>query len=241
MNDKEVRKIISSDRSRTNLLKNQEGKALAWLVQVVPKWISSDMLTFIGFLGSLIIFLSFILATYIDRRYLLLGILGFAVNWFGDSLDGRIAFYRNKIRKWYGLTLDLTTDWINIIIMGLGFMIYSEGMWELAGFGFVVLYGWAMINTLIRYKLSNDYVIDSGIAGPTEVRILISLVFIAEIFIEGFINYFSAFICILLFWVNSNQTFKLLKIADDKDQSDKEKAKNTDPEERKQVTKQHQQ
>ena len=223
MNDKEVQEIISSDRLRTNLLKNAERKALAYLIQVVPGWISSDMLTFIGFLGSLTIFLSFVLATYIDRRYLLLGILGFAINWFGDSLDGRIAFYRNKIRKWYGLTLDLTTDWINIIIMGLGFMIYTEGIWEFMGFGFVVLYGWAMINTLVRYKISSDYIIDSGIAGPTEVRILISAVFVAEVFFEGFINYFSAFICILLFLVNLHQMSMLLKMADKRDKSEKRK------------------
>lgn len=221
MDDREVQKIITSDRIRTNLLKNAETKALAYLVQVVPRWISSDMLTFIGFLGSLTIFVSFLLATYIDRWYLLLGIIGFAINWFGDSLDGRIAFYRNKIRKWYGFTLDLTTDWINIIIMGVGFMIYTEGIWEYMGFGFVVLYGWAMINTLVRYKISSDYVIDSGIAGPTEVRILISAVFIAEVFFEGFINYFSAFICILLFLVNLHQMSRLLKIADLKDKSEK--------------------
>lgn len=221
MNEKEVQEIISSDRTRTNLLKNAEKKVLAYLVQIVPRWISSDMLTLIGFIGSLIIFLSFVLAAYIDRRYLLLGILGFIVNWFGDSLDGRLAFFRNRIRKWYGLTLDLTTDWINIIIMGLGFIIYTTGVWQFFGFGFVVLYGWAMINTLIRYKISSTYVIDSGIAGPTEVRILISAVLIAEVFFEGFINYFSAFICILLLLVNFRQMFTLLKIADKKDKSEK--------------------
>jgi phosphatidylglycerophosphate synthase len=221
MDEKEVQKIISSDRSRTNLLKNIEKKTLAHLVQIIPAWISSDMLTFIGFLGSITIFAGFVLGATLNRNYILIGIAGFAINWFGDSLDGRIAFYRNKIRKWYGLTLDLTTDWINTIIIGLGFMIYAEGSWEFIGFGFVVLYGWAMINTLIRYKITGEYVIDSGIAGPTEVRIIVSIILIAEVFLKGSINYFAVFICVLLFFVNIFQMFSLLKQANKKDVSEK--------------------
>jgi hypothetical protein len=221
MDEKEVQKIISSDRSRTNLLKNIEKKTLAHLVQIIPAWISSDMLTFIGFLGSITIFAGFVLGATLNRNYILIGIAGFAINWFGDSLGGRIAFYRNKIRKWYGLTLDLTTDWINTIIIGLGFMIYAEGSWEFIGFGFVVLYGWAMINTLIRYKITGEYVIDSGIAGPTEVRIIVSIILIAEVFLKGSINYFAVFICVLLFFVNIFQMFSLLKQVNKKDVSEK--------------------
>jgi len=223
MNEKVVQKMISSDRLRTNLLKNIEGKTLAHLVQVIPSWVSSNMLTCIGFVGGLIVFTSFILGALVDRSFLLLGILGLAINWFGDSLDGRIAFFRKKIRKWYGFTLDLTTDWISIIIIGLGFIIYTEGIWRFMGFGFVVLYGWAMILTLIRYKITGDYVIDSGIAGPTEVRILISIVLIIEVLLKGFINYFSAFICILLFLVNFYQMTRLLLLADKRDVAEKVK------------------
>ena len=102
---------------------------------------NSDMLTAIGFSGSLVILLSFILATYIDRTYLLLGVVGFLISWFGDSLDGRVAYYRNKQRKWYGFALDLTTDWIGIVLMGFGFVIYTVDQWEVIGFCIVVLYG----------------------------------------------------------------------------------------------------
>ena len=198
MDDKLVLKIINSDRLRTNLLKNPEQKLLSKLVQIVPPWISSDMLTFIGFLGTLIIFLSFFLAAYLHRSFLLMAIPGLIINWMGDSLDGRIAFYRNKIRKWYGFSLDLTTDWINTIIMGWGFMIYVEGIWEMVGFAFVVLYGWAIIITLIRYKITGDYFIDSGLFGPTEVRILICIIVLTEVMIKGSIVYFSALACIAL-------------------------------------------
>lgn len=223
MEDKVTQKIITADRVRTNLFKKSEQKALVFLVKIIPSWISSDMLTFIGFLGSLLIFLSFILAAYLQRSFLLLAIPGFIINWFGDSLDGRLAFYRNKIRKWYGFSLDLTTDWINTIIIGWGYMIYAQGPIEMMGFAFVVLYGWAIIITLIRYKVTGEYMIDSGKFGPTEVRILISLVLVAEVIIKDSIIYSSILACIALLYLNIHQTVKLLFTADFRDISEREK------------------
>ena len=129
----EILKIISKDRIRTNLLRNSEQKALVSLVQHIPSWVSPDLLTFVGFLGSLTVLLSFILATYINRYFLLLSLAGFFINWFGDSLDGRLAIYRNKSRKWYGFSLDLSVDWITTIVIGLGFVFYTEGAGELLG------------------------------------------------------------------------------------------------------------
>ena len=54
---------------RTNLLRKPEQKTIAFLVQRIPSWISSNMLTAIGFFGNIIVFLSFILATYLHRNY----------------------------------------------------------------------------------------------------------------------------------------------------------------------------
>lgn len=213
----EVLESIFRDRTRTNLLRKYEQKAIISLVQRIPSWISSDMLTTIGFFGSIIVFISFILATYINRNYLLLGVLGFMISWFGDSLDGRIAYYRNKPRKLYGFTLDITIDWISIILIGCGYIIYAQGIWELLGYGFVVMYGWEMIIALIRYKITGDYSIDAGKLGPTEARIIISAIMIAEVFFPGSLIYSAAFLVVLLFIINIADTRKLLKTADDID------------------------
>ena len=213
---------ISKGRHRTNLLKTQEQRALAFFVERIPSCISPDMLTGIGFLGSLITAASFILAAYIHTNFLLLGVLGFAVNWFGDSLDGRIAYYRNTPRKWYGFSLDITVDWMTTILIGLGFVVYVGGSWELLGFGFVVMYGWEMITTLLRYKITDKYSIDNGLFGPTEVRILISLILILEVLIKDSIVYSGAVACIMLFISNIIDTIKLLKLADDRDITEKE-------------------
>jgi len=217
----DVLKIISQDRGRTNLLKTVEQRTIAFLVQKIPSWITSDMLTAIGFFGSFIILLSFVLAKYYGETYLLLGVFGFMVCWFGDSLDGRIAYYRNKQRKWYGFALDITADWIGIVLMGWGFVIYIDSDWEILGFCFVILYGWEMLTTLLRYKITNTYSIDSGLFGPTEVRIVISLILILEVVLKGSILYSAATACVLLFISNVIDTNKLLKLADARDNEER--------------------
>jgi len=113
----DVVKVISQGRNRTNILRNVEQNSIAFFVKKIPRWISSDMLTGIGFFGNILVFLSFILAAYFSPTFLLLGVFGFMVSWFGDSLDGRIAYYRNIPRKWYGFALDVTTDWIGIVLI----------------------------------------------------------------------------------------------------------------------------
>jgi hypothetical protein len=212
---------ITKDRHRTNILKKYEQQTLAFLVRYVPSWINSDMLTAIGLAGSFVITLSFALAAYMDRRFLLLGIAGFAINWFGDSLDGRLAYYRNKPRKWYGFSLDFCTDWLSIICIGVGFIIYVGNQWEMWGFGFVVLYGWSMMIALLRYKITSIYTIDSGLLGPTEVRIVISAILATEVFVKGSIFYATILACAVLLVFNVIDFCKLLKIADRKDKEER--------------------
>lgn len=213
---------ISKGRHRTNILKNPEQRALAYLVKHIPSYISSDGLTLLGFIGSLITFSGFILAASFHRNYLLLGILGFVINWFGDSLDGRIAYYRNKPRKWYGFSLDISVDWITTVLIGSGFTIYTSGPGIWLGFIFVVMYGWAMITTLLRYKVTDKYAIDSGLLGPTEVRVLICLILIAEIIFKGSIIYSGAIACLTLLIVNITDFQGLLKLANIRDIAEKE-------------------
>ena len=217
---KEILKIISNDRLRTNLLKNYEQRTLVFLVQRIPSWISSDMLTAIGFFGSFMVFISFVLAAYVHKNFLLLGVLGFGISWFGDSLDGRVAYFRKKPRKLYGFILDITMDWIGIIIIGCGYIVYADGRWDLLGYGFVVMYGWEMIIALMRYKITGKYSIDSGKFGPTEVRIVISLILVAEVLLQGSLHYSAILMVIILFIVNIFDTRKLLRLADEMDMNE---------------------
>lgn len=214
-------KIISKDRKRTNILREWEQKTIAYLVQHVPSWLSSDGLTAIGFLGNVTVASSFVLAAFVNIYWLLLSLPGFIINWVGDSLDGRLAYYRNKPRKWYGFSLDVTVDWVGTILIGLGYMIYAPGIWKYTGFLFVVMYGWEMITAQLRYKVSNKYSIDSGIIGPTEVRILLAFMITLEVFIPGSIVYLASIACIFLLISNLMETRNLIRLADERDIEEK--------------------
>ena len=221
MSEIKIDKKIFQDRKRTNILSNPEQKLITYLLPKIPNWISSDGLTAIGMVGSLLIMVSFLLAEYVDRNLLLLGILGFFIQWFGDSLDGRIAFYRNKSRRWYGFALDIIMDWISVVLIGVGYIFYAVGDFKYSGFALVALYGWAMIISQLRYKITDKYSIDAGLVGPTEIRVVISLVLLSEVLFPVSINYSVIGICVILFFINIGDTKKLLEMGDERDKAEK--------------------
>jgi hypothetical protein len=220
-------KRITKGRERTNILRKPEQNLIAFLVQRIPSWLTPDRLTAIGMIGSLITMSGFLLAYYCGcRTFLLLGIIGLAINWFGDSLDGRVAYYRKTPRKWYGFSLDYIVDWLANICIGIGYIVYVEGAAEIFGFGFVVLYGWAMMMALLRYKIVGKYTIDSGFLGPTEVRILVSLILVLEVLIKDSIIVSSIAICVVLLIINIKDFRSLLIMADRKDKREKIEKRN---------------
>lgn len=50
----DTQKRISKDRKRTNILRKPEQAAIAWLVERMPKWVTSDGLTIMGLAGNMI-------------------------------------------------------------------------------------------------------------------------------------------------------------------------------------------
>lgn len=222
MSESKIDKKIFQDRKRTNILSVPEQRFITYLLPKIPNWLSSDGLTTIGFLGSLMILISFLLAKYIDPNYLLLGVVGFFVQWFGDSLDGRIAFFRNKSRKWYGFALDIVMDWVSTVLIGLGYVFYAPGDFKYTGFALVALYGWAMIISQLRYKITDKYTIDAGLVGPTEIRVIICFVFLLELLIPFSIHYSVIAICVILFFIDLTDTKKLLDMGDERDKMEKQ-------------------
>lgn len=221
---------IFKTRERTNLLKESEQYTIALLCRWMPQWVTPNYLTAVGFIGSLIIFLGFVAATY-NRVLLLVAIAGFAIQWFGDSLDGRIAYYRNIPRKWYGFSLDLIMDWLSTILIGIGFYYYLPQKYEILAFTFVAGYGWAMLLTIIKYKITDNYTIDSGLFGPTELRIILCLLILTEMIWPGSLLIAAVAINIILFIVNCFKFHELLQAGNlrDKAQNAKPKIKHDEP------------
>lgn len=178
------------------------------------------MLTALGFLGSCLALAGFLLAKG-DVRYLLISIVGFAVQWFGDSLDGRIAYYRNIPRKWYGFSLDLCMDWISTVLIGLGFYYFLPDNAKILAFTYVTIYGWAIIITIIKFKINDSYTIDTGYFGPTEFRIGICVVLLFEILFPGTLNVFAGVVNCILLVVSILKFKELLQLGNARDKDEK--------------------
>lgn len=210
---------MNQERQRSNLLRHAERRLVQYLCRRLPQWVTSDMLTACGLLGSLVVCAGLWLGEN-NRLFLLLAIVGLAIHWFGDSLDGRLAYFRNRPRKWYGWALDINMDWTSTCIIGFGFYLYLP-VYQIIAALFVVIYGGAMIIALLRYKITNQYQIDSFYFGPTELRILLAAVLLVEIYRADTLLQFGLLGSLLLFVFNLAELWRLLRVADQKDRAEK--------------------
>lgn len=153
------------------LLSPLERPALQWLAARMPTWVNPDMLTGVGIFGAVVIFLGYLLSNQ-NREYLWLANLGFMINWFGDSLDGTLARYRQIERPKYGFFVDHTVDSFNevLIVVGLGLSPYVT--FSVACLGLI---GYLLMSILvyIRTYVYGVFQISYGKFGPTEVRVIL--------------------------------------------------------------------
>ncbi len=152
------------------LLGPLERPALQWLAAHMPRWMLPDHLTIIGTFGAVLILVSYWLTNY-DKNFLWLASLGFVINWFGDSLDGTLARYRNIQRPKYGFFVDHTVDAFNEALIILGFGLSPYLRFEIAC---LLLIGYLMMSVLVyvRTCVKGEFVISYVGIGPTEMRVI---------------------------------------------------------------------
>lgn len=161
-------------RIQTSILSASEKKVLVWLAERMPSWVTSDMLTFVGFLGALVMATGYALSN-LNIHWLWLACLGLFINWFGDSLDGSLARVRNTQRKTYGFFIDHNVDVINETIMFIG--VGCSPMVNMS-FAMLALVGYFMLSiyVYIDCHLKGEMRLTYGGLGPTEFRIILALV-----------------------------------------------------------------
>lgn len=159
-----------SVRIQTSFLNGVEKKALLWLAKRQPKWADSDMLTFIGFIGAVVIAAGYILSNY-NVHFLWLASLGFIINWYGDSLDGTLARYRKQQRPIYGFYLDHTMDAINEAFMFMGVGLSPFMKFDLACV-LLVVYLMLTLNVSMNAHLKGEFRLTYAKLGPTEFRLI---------------------------------------------------------------------
>jgi archaetidylinositol phosphate synthase len=176
-----------SQHKRVNdiLLGPLERPALHWLAAHMPAWVTPDICTLIGLGGAAITLAGYGLSS-VHPGFLWLASLGFLVNWFGDSLDGTLARYRNIERPRYGYFVDHTTDAVVqvIVFLGLGFSPYVT-----YNIACLALVGYLMLSILVylRTHIAGEFKISYGGLGPTESRVVAVLLNTAMFFF-GFQN-----------------------------------------------------
>lgn len=159
-----------SVRIQTSILNGVEKKALLWLAERQPKWTDSDMLTFIGFIGAVVIAVGYILSNY-NVHFLWLASLGFIINWYGDSLDGTLARYRKQQRPIYGFYLDHTMDAINETFMFMGAGLSPFMRFDLSCV-LLVIYLMLTLNVSMNAHLKGEFRLTYAKLGPTEFRLI---------------------------------------------------------------------
>lgn len=158
-----------------------EGKALAWLAQRTPEWVGPDHLTVLGFAAQ---FLAG--ACYAVARWSQFGLLGatvfIAINWLGDSLDGTLARYRNKLRPRYGFYVDHIIDTFGAIFLMAGLAASGYVNWLVSAAMLTAFLTLSIETYLASYTLA-DFRLSHGYFGPTEIRILMAIGNVALIFV----------------------------------------------------------
>ena len=168
-------------RIQTSILNPLEKKVLVWLAERMPGWVTSDMLTFVGVMGAIIIATGYALAN-LNLNWLWLSCLGLAINWFGDSLDGSLARVRNTQRKIYGFYIDHNVDVINETIMFVGVGLSPLVNMSFAMFA-LVAYFMLSIYVYIDCHLKGEMRLTYAGMGPTEFRLILIIVNICFIYI----------------------------------------------------------
>ncbi|MCR4859066.1 MAG: CDP-alcohol phosphatidyltransferase [Bacteroidales bacterium] len=162
-----------AQRIQTSFLNGVEKKILVALAKRQPRWMTSDILTGIGFVGALLIAAGYILSKF-DINWLWLSSFGLLVNWYGDSLDGTLARVRNCQRPVYGYYVDHTVDCINEGLMFIGAGLSGLVRLDLTLIAYV-LYLFLTINVSINAHLKGEFKLTYAKLGPTEFRLLIIL------------------------------------------------------------------
>ena len=159
------------DRIQQNWLAAGERRILNWLCAHMPRAITPDILTATGMIGAVMVFIGYVASNW-GVAWLTVSLVGYAVQWFGDSLDGSLARWRRIERPSYGYFIDHSCDGLAnlLIVAGIGlspFVTMDVAMIALAGYLLMSIH--AFLSARVVGELRLSYLA----AGPTELRLML--------------------------------------------------------------------
>lgn len=163
--------FASARRVNEALTARMEKRALQWMAERAPKWVSSDQLTLMGFCAQVGAGAFYALSRY-NRYALLLVIVCVVLNWLGDSMDGTLARVRRQQRPRYGFYVDHMADVFGSVALMCGLGCSGFLHWQIAVAMLIAFLVLSSESYLATYTLSR-FQLSQGIFGPTEIRILL--------------------------------------------------------------------
>lgn len=166
-------KFKDAKREVEGILAPLERRVLRWLAERMPARVNSDHLTLLGFLAMALAGAFYALSRR-DPNFLHLVNVSLALNWFGDSLDGSLARYRNRLRPRYGFYVDHIVDTYGVFFL-IGGLMLSGYMSERVGLWLLIAYYAVNINIYLVTYVLGVFKISFGWFGGSELRILLAL------------------------------------------------------------------
>ncbi len=143
---------------------------IAWIVPRLPRWMSPDLLTALGFVSAIAAFAAYLLSAS-NPGWLWVVNAALIVNWFGDSLDGAVARRRGIERPRYGFFLDQSIDVLSQFLFAIGLGLSGFVRLDVAAIG-LATYLMMTAQSLLRAEVSRTFHLASAGFGLTEVRCL---------------------------------------------------------------------
>lgn len=158
-------------REQTSILAPLEKAALRALARRMPAQVNSDHLSLLGLIAM---FLAGIFYAASGCNPLMLHLVNLCIflNWFGDSLDGTLARYRDRLRPRYGFYVDHIIDTFGTMFLIFGLAI-SGYMTERVAAATLILFLMLAINSYLAAYTLGIFKISHGKLGPTEIRLVL--------------------------------------------------------------------
>lgn len=158
-------------REQTSILAPLERAALRGLARRMPRWVNSDHLSLLGLVAM---FMAGVCYAFSAQNSLMLHLVNLFIflNWFGDSLDGTLARYRDRQRPRYGFYVDHIIDTFGALFFIFGLAL-SGFMSERVAAPLLIVFLMLAINSYLAAYALGVFKISQWKLGPTEMRLVL--------------------------------------------------------------------
>ena len=163
----------AAEREQRSVLAPLERAALQGLSRRMPGWVNSDHLSVLGFAAMFFAGLCYALSRQNPMMLLAVNLFIF-LNWFGDSLDGTLARYRDRQRPRYGFYVDHIIDTFGTLFVLFGIAL-SGYMTERVAAALLIVFFMLAINTYLTAYTLGVFKISQWKMGPTEMRLVLMI------------------------------------------------------------------